>query len=167
MSYLRYYDTTAMVGSIMVVGVLTCCTSLQPMWDLKSTQRKQQYSLIRKPMLFKFKLNHYAMEVTENNCYTKGEGTVDYTISTRWFKKFCSSCKNVTDQEMSGWHNTMDFKAMLQTIEANLVSSTWRVSGKLSISLASVIHQLQKISVYRAADLCIIFAKFCKFFYLL
>ena len=36
----------------------------------------------------------------------------------------------------------MDLKAMLEAIEVNPVSSTWRVSGKLDISLSSVVYHI-------------------------
>ena len=62
------------------------------------------------------------------------------TVVMRMFKKFCSGCKNFSDQAKWRRVKSINFKAVLQTIEANLVSSTWRVSGKLSISPSNWVH---------------------------
>ena len=64
------------------------------------------------------------MEATKSIC-PKGEGAVDHSIETRWFKNFCSGCQNLDDQAKSGRPDTMDCKAVFQAIEANSVSSTW------------------------------------------
>ena len=45
---------SAMVGSIMVVGVLTCCTLLHSLCDLKAAQLNDQHSLILELMLYEF-----------------------------------------------------------------------------------------------------------------
>ena len=52
----------------------------------------------------------------------------------RWLKKFCSRCKNLNDQARSGKPKTVNSETALQAIEANRVSSIWRVSGELAIS---------------------------------
>ena len=46
-------------------------------------------------MLYKFELGHSTMETSKDNCCTKGEATVDHSTLTRWFRKFCSGCKNL------------------------------------------------------------------------
>ena len=56
-------------------------------------------------------------------------------VTFRWFKKFHSASKTIRQ-------SLVDLKsrlAMLQIIEANPVSSTWRVSGELSISQSTVV----------------------------
>ena len=53
----------AMVGRIMVIGVLTCCALLSSMCDFKIAQMKLQCRLF--PGLYKFKLSH-ATEITKN-----------------------------------------------------------------------------------------------------
>ena len=44
------------------------------------------------------------------------------------FEKFCLGCKNIDKQARSGRHKSMDSEAVLQVIEANMMSSTWRLS---------------------------------------
>ena len=85
-----------------------------------------QCSLIQEHMLYEFKLGHKVMEITKNICYTKGEGIVNPSTINRWFQKFRLHCKNLDNQARS----------------CNLVSSTQRVSGKLSISQSSVLCHL-------------------------
>ena len=41
-------------------------------------------------MLYKFDLDHEIVEAAQNICCVKGEGPVDHSRVTRWFKKFCS-----------------------------------------------------------------------------
>ena len=75
------------------------------------------------------------MAATKNIFYVKGEGRVDYsTVVTRGFNKFHLRYKNFNDQASSGKPKIRDYESMLQAIEANPGSSTWRVSGELSIS---------------------------------
>ena len=76
----------------------------------------------------------------------KGEGADDYSTVTRSFKKFCLVCKNFSNQTRQGKSKIMDSKAVLQTIEVNPTSSTWRVSGKLDISPFSVICHLHNLN---------------------
>ena len=61
-----------------------------------------QRSLIRELMFYAFKLGHNETEKKQKNiCRAKTEGKVDYSSVTRWFKKFCSACKNLDDQARS------------------------------------------------------------------
>ena len=39
------------------------------------------------------------MEATKNICGVMGESTVNHGTVTRWFKKFCSGCKNLTNKD--------------------------------------------------------------------
>ena len=61
-------------------------------------------------MLYKFELGHNAMEATKNIC-VKGEDAVDHTV-TKWFKKFCSGCKNLNDLSRPGRPKTMNSEAV-------------------------------------------------------
>ena len=97
-----------------------------------------QYHLIWELMLYKFELGYNNMEATKNICRAKGEGTDDHSITTRWIKKFYSSCKNLNNQTRSDSSKSMDSKAVKQ----NLVSSTQRVSGEFGISKSSVVCHL-------------------------
>ena len=54
--------------------------------------------------------------------------------------------KNLNNQTRSGRPKTMDFKAIPQGIEENLVIITQRVPGKLSISQSSVVHHFHDLS---------------------
>ena len=71
------------------------------------------------------------MEATKNIC----EGD-QYTV-TRCFTKFCICFKNLDDQARLRHPKMMYFESDLQAIEANLTSSTKRVSSKHSISLSA------------------------------
>ena len=42
------------------------------------------------------------MEETKTFVAQKGKGAVDKNTIIRWFKKFCSDCKNLDDQVWSG-----------------------------------------------------------------
>ena len=48
-----------------------------------------------------------------------------------------SNFKNLNDQARSSRPETVDSEAMLQETEANLASSTWRVSGELTVQCGS------------------------------
>ena len=76
----------------------------------------------------------------------KGEDTVDHCTVVRWLKKCHLGCKNLSDQVRSGQLKTIYSKNVLKDIEANLVSSTWRVSGGLDISQSDLVHHLYKFS---------------------
>ena len=61
--------------------------------------------------------------------FVKGEGAIDLSRVNKWIKKFRSGCKNLHNQARSGRPKTVDSEAVLQGIETNPASSTWRVSG--------------------------------------
>ena len=52
-------------------------------------------------MLYEFELGHNTTEATKNIYCVKGESAVDHNTVNRWFKKFCSGCKNLDDQAVS------------------------------------------------------------------
>ena len=70
------------------------------------------------------------MEATKKICYVKDEGVVEHS---KWLKKFSSGCKNLDNQVRSRWSKSVESEGVFQAIDANLVSSIWRVSGKLGI----------------------------------
>ena len=107
-----------------------------------------QCILIWELILYKFELGHYAAEITENICCAK-DSAVDYSAVTRWFKKFCSDCKNLVD-------------SMLQAIEANLASKTQRVPGELGISQSNEICHLQNLN--KSIQSCQIVPHFTRIF---
>ena len=73
---------TTVVGSVM-----TCCALLHSISDLKAMQMTVHCSLICELMLYKLELDD---NVTKSVCCVKGEGAVDYSTITSWFKKFFS-----------------------------------------------------------------------------
>ena len=93
-------------------------------------------------MLYKFILGHNTGEATKKICHAKGEGAVDHTTLTRWFKKFLSDQKNFDNQAKSGRPKTMDSEA----IRANQINFTWRVLGELIISQSSVVCHLHDLN---------------------
>ena len=154
----------AVVGSIVVVGALPYCALLHCVCDLKSSQMNMQFGLIWEFMFYEFKLGHNDTELIKNIWYVKGEGAVDCTV-TRWFKKFFLGCKNLNDQAKSCMPKTVDSKTMLQAIETNLVSSTQRLSGKLSILQSSVVCYLHWCRQKHPELLnCLTLPKYCKTF---
>ena len=89
-------------------------------------------------MLYEFKLGH---KKNPKNICAKGDGIVDHSIVTRWFKKFCSGCKNHDNKSRLGKPKTVD--SVLQAKGANLLNSTQRILGKFGISQSSVGCHLQ------------------------
>ena len=59
--------TRVVVGSIVVVGVPTCCALLHFMCNLKATQMNVQHSLIGELTIYKFKLSHNFTEATQKS----------------------------------------------------------------------------------------------------
>ena len=76
-----------MVASIVVVGVLTCCTLFHTVCDLKTTQMNMQYNLIWELMLYEIELGHNMTEATKNIYCMKGEGAIDHSTVIRWVKQ--------------------------------------------------------------------------------
>ena len=103
------------------------------MCDLKATHMNVQCSLIRE-------LIHDIMEATKNICCTKIGDTIQHFI--RWFKNFCSGCKNFDDQTRLSRSKTVYSEAVSQVIQINLRSSTQRVSGEVDISQSRMILHL-------------------------
>ena len=59
-------------------------------------------------MFYKYELGHNADKAAKNIFGTKGEGTIDNNIVTRWFKKFCLGFKNLNYLARSGKSKTVD-----------------------------------------------------------
>ena len=130
------WEVSAVGGSIMVTGVLTYCALLYSnVCNLKTTQKNIHYSLIQELVLYKFKLGHNLTKATKIIFCMKGEDAVEYGAVTRCFKKFCSSCKTLNDKS---WLS----KSKSRDSEPNLVSSTWRVSGKNKILCSFLLVKL-------------------------
>ena len=108
-----------------------------------------------------------AAETNKNICFTKGEGALDHSTVTRWFKKFRSSYKNLEDQTRSSRPKTLDSEAVLQAIEVNLASSIRRLSGELGISQSNVVRHIFMISgkASEAAELYCTFQKILQNFW--
>ena len=80
----------------------------------------------------------------------KDEGVVEYSTVNRWFKKFLLSCKNLDDQARSFKSKTVDSKAALKAIEANLANSA-------SHSLVWFVNFTILTKASRDAKLCFMF----------
>ena len=93
-------------------------------------------------MLYEFKVSHKTVEETKNICCMKAEEAVEHSTINKWLKIFCLGWEKLNDQRRLGRPKTMHSDDVLQTVAANLVSSTQRVSGKLSISQSRVVPQL-------------------------
>ena len=102
-------------------------------YDLKATQMNMQRSLVQEILLFEFKLGHNAADI---KIRVEWKVKVELITVTRWFKKFCWGCKNLNSQVRSGKPKTIDSEVVLQAIEANPMSSSWRVSGEFSKKLS-------------------------------
>ena len=102
-----------------VISALPPCVLLHPVRALNATQMNVQPCLIREPELYEFKLRHYVVDATKNICFEKGEGALDQSTATRWFKIFHSACKNFDDRARSGRLKTVDYEAELKVIGAN------------------------------------------------
>ena len=68
-------------------------------------------------------------ETIKSFCCVKSDGDVYYGKITKWSRKFDSSC-NYLDQVGL---KPVDFEAVLPALQANPLSSTWRVSDDLGI----------------------------------
>ena len=97
-----------------------------------------QCGLIPEITYYEFELGPNILDATQN-ISVKEEGAEDLSTVTRWFKKFCSGCKNLDDQAKSARPKTEDTKV-------NPASSTWRVSGELGISQTSVVCNFHNLS---------------------
>ena len=83
------------------------------------------------------------METTKNTCYGKGEDALDHSAVKRWFKKFCTSCKNLNDQAKSDGPKIV-FQGWVSSYKSK--SSTKRVSNKFCILQSNMVCHLQNYS---------------------
>ena len=126
---------SAMIGSIMVVGAVTCCVFLHSMCNLKATKMNVQYSLIHKLMLYKYQLGHNTAEATKNLLCERWR----WSWSPNSFKNFTLVARTT----MIGQGQT-DLKGLILRIDslANLVSISCRLSGDFDISRFSIVCHL-------------------------
>ena len=100
----------AVVGNIMLMS-----------WQ-KGTQINIQCSLIWELTFYGFKLVYKATEEPKNISWAKGEDKVKHSTEPRWFKKFCTCCKDLDNQARSGRFKILNAKAILQEIQVNPVA---------------------------------------------
>ena len=74
-------EGTHMVGSIVVVGVMICCTLLHSLYDLKAVHLNMQHCLILE--LYESELSHNTSEAIKSIYHTKGEGVVDQSTGNQ------------------------------------------------------------------------------------
>ena len=101
-----------------------------------------QRSLIRNLYFTSLNLAIIVSKQTKNICWAESEDAVNHSTVTRWFKIFCSACKNLNDQVRASRPKTVDSEAVLRAMEANSVSSIQRVLGELDISPSSLVRHL-------------------------
>ena len=83
-----------------------------------------------------------AVETTPKNCYAKGEGAVITLQLPDGSRNFAWVARALTVKQDRS--KIMDFETVHQAIKANPISSTWRVSGELSIQCCSSSSQAQQ-----------------------
>ena len=74
-------EILTMFGNLVLACELTRCTLPPSMWDLKGKQLNVHYSLLQEPMIYKFKVDHKAVEVSKNIFPFKGESASCDTIA--------------------------------------------------------------------------------------
>ena len=126
-----------------------------------------QHSLIQRLMLYESELNYDTMEAIKNIYCAKSKGAVDHSRITKWFKKFCSHCKNLDDQVRSGRPTTVDSEVMLQVIEANPTDSTEReYQANLAYHIQDgLLHSCLRQKHPELLNCNLILSKYCKIFY--
>ena len=72
-----------------------------------------------------------------NNAF--GPGTANECTMQRWFKKVCKGDNSLEDEEHSGWPSGVDNNQMRAIIEADLLTTTWKVVKELNIDHSMVI----------------------------
>ena len=107
--------------------------------QMKAAQMNMKCCLIQEFMFYKFKLRNKIIKISKKICFVKGEGTVDHSTVSRWFKKFCSACKTLDNQAKSDEPKSMDS-------EANLAVEIQIISIELGIWLFSVVCHLHNVS---------------------
>ena len=86
-------------------------------------------------MFYEFKLSDNVMEAYKNICFVKYEGS-GLQSSNQIVQEILLRLK---EQTRTSQPQIVDSKAMLQALEANLVSNTKRVSGEFGILQSSVV----------------------------
>ena len=95
------------------------------------------------------KLDHIAAEAAKNIWCAKSEDPIDHSPVIRWFKKFCSGCKNLHNQASSGRIKTVDSVVIIQTINTNLMMSTeaWHLTVQCGLSPLQLCKNLQNSQI--------------------
>ena len=60
------------------------------------------HNLIQELMVYVFELGYNGADANKNICCVKGEGKVDQSTVSSWFKKFSLGSKKLDDQKRSG-----------------------------------------------------------------
>ena len=121
------------------------CALLHSMPNFKAAQMNMQYSLIQELILYEFELGHNSAETTKYICCAEAEHTVDQSTIARGFKKFSQVARISTIRQGQVGQNP-GFQGCAANYKNNSVSSTWRVSGVLSILQTNVVHHLHNLS---------------------
>ena len=117
-------------------------------------------SLIWELILNEFYPSHNAAETTRNICCAKGKTAFNY--SNQMVKEILLG---LPEPSQRVWPKTVDSEAMLEAIEANLLSSAQRISGELRISQSSLVSHLHNLNkCIWNCKLFLALPKYCKTF---
>ena len=138
------------LGSIMVVGVLTCCALLHSLCDLKAAQMNMQCSVIQELMLWVW-----------TGLLCRGHNQKHF-LCKRWrhsnqiVPKILLCWKNLDNQAMSGRLKNLDSKVVHQAIKANWWVAHWEYRISLaSHSLVWFVSFIMLAKSSTAAELCL------------
>ena len=134
-----------MVASIVVVRAQTRYALFFYDCNFKATQMNVKHSLIQEIMFYEFKLGHNTTEAAKNISCVKCEENCNKIVQEIWL--------SIQELRRSGRWSVVSFDA----IEANLVSSNRRVSGKLWFSHYD--------DLYKSCHICLTLPKYWKTFH--
>ena len=89
--------------------------------------------------LLEFKMDHKAIETTQNSNNIFDPGTASEQRVLLWFKKFCKGDKSIEDEEHSDQPLEVGNKQLRAIIKADPLKTTWEVVHELNIDPSLVI----------------------------
>ena len=78
--------------------------------------------------LLEFKMDHKAIETTQNSNNIFDPGTAGEQTVLLWFKKFCKGDKSLEDEEHSDQPLEVGNKQLRAIIKADPLTTTWEVA---------------------------------------
>ena len=89
--------------------------------------------------LLEFKMDHKAIETTQNSNNIFDPGTASEQTVPLWFKKFCKGDKSLEDEEHSDQPLEVGNKQLRAIIKADPLKTTWEVVHELNVDPSVVI----------------------------